>query len=79
MYGIYPQCNVSVQVIWGLRKQNVVLTVGYSVINHSCTADVGSLMLAHGGGGHPRVGTCQVPAERAEQEIREVVEALRGK
>jgi nanoRNase/pAp phosphatase (c-di-AMP/oligoRNAs hydrolase) len=52
--------------------------VGYSVINHSCTADVGSLMLAHGGGGHPRVGTCQVPADRAEQEIGEVVNALRG-
>ncbi|MDR2075998.1 MAG: exopolyphosphatase [Desulfovibrio sp.] len=78
LYGIFPQCNVSVQVVWGLRKQNVVLTVGYSVINHSCTADVGSLMLAHGGGGHPRVGTCQVPTDRAEQEIRDVVEALRG-
>jgi nanoRNase/pAp phosphatase (c-di-AMP/oligoRNAs hydrolase) len=78
MYGIYPQCNVSIQVIWGLRKQNVVLTVGHSVINHSCTADVGSLMLAHGGGGHPRVGTCQVPADQAEREIGAVVEALRG-
>ncbi|MDR1360340.1 MAG: exopolyphosphatase [Deltaproteobacteria bacterium] len=78
LYGIYPQCNVSVQVIWGLRKQNVVLTVGHSVINHSCTVDVGSLMLAHGGGGHPRVGTCQVPSDQAEKEIKAVVDALRG-
>ena len=79
IYAMYPKCNVSVQVIWGLKKQNVVLTVGYSIVNRSCTADVGSLMLSYGGGGHKKVGTCQVPADKAEQAINEVVEALRGK
>ena len=79
MYGLYPACNVSIQVIWGLKKQNVVLTVGYSILNRSCTVDIGSLMLSYGGGGHPRVGTCQIPTEKAEQAIQEVVEALRGK
>jgi nanoRNase/pAp phosphatase (c-di-AMP/oligoRNAs hydrolase) len=78
-YALFPDCNISVQVIWGLNKQNVVLTVGYSVLNRSCTADVGSLMLSYGGGGHPQVGTCQVPADKAEQSIKEIVAALRGK
>ncbi|MDL2317078.1 exopolyphosphatase [Desulfovibrio sp. OttesenSCG-928-A18] len=77
LYGLYPQCNVSVQVIWGLKKQNVVLTVGHSILNRTCTADVGSLMLSYGGGGHLRVGTCQVPIESAEEIIEEVVAALR--
>ena len=79
VYGMYPSCNVSVQVIWGKDCQNVVLTVGYSILNRTCTADVGSLMLKYGGGGHPRVGTCQVAIEDADRVIREVVEALRGK
>jgi len=78
IYAMYPQCNVSIQIMWGLRQQNVVLTVGHSVLNRSCTADIGSLMLAAGGGGHPRVGTCQVPVDRAEQVIADLIEALKG-
>jgi nanoRNase/pAp phosphatase (c-di-AMP/oligoRNAs hydrolase) len=78
-YALFPECNISVQVIWGLNKQNVVLTVGRSVLDRSCTADVGSLMLAYGGGGHPQVGTCQVPVDKADEIVQEVVEALRGK
>jgi nanoRNase/pAp phosphatase (c-di-AMP/oligoRNAs hydrolase) len=78
-YALFPECNISVQVIWGLNKQNVVLTVGHSVLNRGCTADVGSLMLSYGGGGHPQVGTCQVPADKADEIVREVADALRGK
>lgn len=79
VYALYPDTNVSVQVIWGLKKQNVVLTVGHSILNRTCTADIGSLMLKYGGGGHLRVGTCQVPPEKAEESIKEVLAALKGK
>jgi nanoRNase/pAp phosphatase (c-di-AMP/oligoRNAs hydrolase) len=79
MYALFPQCNVSVQVIWGLKKQNVVLTVGHSILNRTCVADIGSLMLSYGGGGHARVGTCQAPVEEAETIIQQVVDALKGK
>lgn len=79
IYAMYPQSNVSIQVIWGLKKQNVVFTVGYSIINKTCTADVGSLMLSYGGGGHTKVGTCQVPIDKAEQTLKEITDALRGK
>ena len=79
VYGLYPQCNVSIQVIWGLKKQNVVLTVGHSILNRTSTADIGTLMLSYGGGGHLRVGTCQVPTEKADEVIAEVLEALKGK
>ncbi len=78
VYALYPECNVSVQVIWGLKKQNVVLTVGYSILNLTCTVDVGSLMLKYGGGGHQRVGTCQVRTEDADQALAEIIEALKG-
>lgn len=78
MYAMYPDCNVSIQVIWGLKQQNVVFTVGHSILNRTCTVDVGSLMLAYGGGGHLRVGTCQVPTEKADEALPVIIEALKG-
>ena len=78
MYALYPECNASIQVIWGLKQQNVVLTVGHSILNRSCTVDVGSLMLSYGGGGHLRVGTCQVPTEKADEVLKEVIQAMKG-
>lgn len=77
VYSLFPECNVSVLVIWGKRRQNVAISVGHSVLNRTCAADIGRLMLAYGGGGHSRVGTCQVPEEKAAQVIAEVVDFLR--
>jgi nanoRNase/pAp phosphatase (c-di-AMP/oligoRNAs hydrolase) len=78
IYALYPECNVSLQVIWGLKKQNIVFTCGYSILNRTCTVDIGALMLKYGGGGHKQVGTCQVPTEKAEQVLAELLEALKG-
>jgi nanoRNase/pAp phosphatase (c-di-AMP/oligoRNAs hydrolase) len=76
LYSLFPEQNISMQVMWGFQRQNIVITCGYSIINRSATADVGSLMLKHGGGGHHRVGTCQVPVEKADEIIQEILEAL---
>lgn len=76
-YAIYPWTNVSVRVIWGRERKNVVLTVGHSILNRSCRANVGSLMLHYGGGGHHQVGTCQVDAAVADQVLTDIVEYLK--
>lgn len=76
-YALWPTQNVSLRVLWGREKQNVVLTVGHSVLDRSCMTDVGSLMLKYGGGGHRQVGTCQVETAKAEQTIAEILAALR--
>ena len=76
LYSLFPDQNISMQVMWGFQRQNIVITCGYSIINRSATADVGSLMLKHGGGGHRRVGTCQVPVDKAEEVIKEVLDTL---
>ena len=73
VYTMFPSTNISIQVIWGLRKQNVVMTCGHSIINRTSRTDVGKLMLQHGGGGHRAVGTCQVPIEDAERVLEELV------
>ncbi|WP_045212591.1 exopolyphosphatase [Desulfonatronovibrio magnus] len=78
LYSLFPDQNVSLQIIWGLKKQNVVFTCGYSILKKDATADIGSLMLKFGGGGHKKVGTCQVPIEKADQVLKEIVDSLRA-
>ncbi len=78
-YALFPDQNVSVRAIWGKDKQNVVFTVGYSIINKTCKTDIGSLMLEYGGGGHEKVGTCQVPVDDGDRVFGEIVERLREK
>lgn len=72
VYTLFPECNISVRVIWGFKKQNVVLTVGHSILNRTSPVDVGALMLSLGGGGHRAVGTCQV----AEAKVPETLEKI---
>lgn len=76
LYSLYPEQNISVQTMWGFQKKNIVITCGYSIINRTATADIGSLMLKNGGGGHKQVGTCQVPVDKADEIIAEIVEEL---
>ena len=76
-YALFPDTNVSVQVIWGFKRQNTVLTVGKSIFNRTCPVNIGQLMLEYGGGGHANAGTCQVPNDRSEQVLGNVVAALK--
>lgn len=76
IYSLYPEQNVSLWIVDGRAKQNVSIACGYSILNRTCTVDIGALMLKNGGGGHKMVGTCQVPYEEADQAIAGIVEAL---
>ncbi len=76
IYALHPDCNISARVIWGFRKQNVVFTVGKSILNRSSKTNVGRLMLEYGGGGHEAVGTCQVPTAAAQQVKNELIERI---
>ena len=76
IYALFPQCNVSVRLMWDHLKENVVFTVGHSVVSRTCRCNIGSLMLTCGGGGHPKVGTCQVYAPNAESFLEEILEML---
>lgn len=77
VYSLFPEQNVSMLIIWGLNRQNVVITCGYSVIKRDATVDIGSLMLKYNGGGHRKVGTCQVPVEKADEIIKEIAGQLK--
>ena len=73
VYALNPDQNMDVRVMWGKEKQNVVIACGHSILNRSCRTDIGRLMLRYGGGGHSMAGTCQVPVEKWEQILNEIV------
>ena len=76
VYALFPTSTISMHVMWGVKKQNTVFAVGKSIFNRTSSIDLGSLMLAHGGGGHQAAATCQVPNESAEQVKAELIEKL---
>jgi nanoRNase/pAp phosphatase (c-di-AMP/oligoRNAs hydrolase) len=73
IYALFPQCNISIHVLWGLKQQNTVFATGKSIIDRSSATNVGELMLEYGGGGHEAAGTCQVENDEAERVQRELV------
>ncbi len=78
VYALFPDINVSIHAIWGKGKQNTVFAVGKSIVNRTCQANLGALMLSYEGGGHENAGTCQVDHEDADMVEKELIEALRG-
>jgi len=66
IYALYPDTNVSMHIMWGREKKNTVFALGKSILNKSSKANIGKLMLEHGGGGHVAAGTCQVANDRAD-------------
>lgn len=77
IYSLYPEQNVSLWIVDGKQKQNVSIACGYSILNRTCDADIGKLMLKYNGGGHKMVGTCQVPYDDADKAIEEIIAELR--
>ena len=76
IYAMYPDCNISIHVMWGLKQQNTVLAIGKSILNRSSNTNVGELCLSYGGGGHLNAGTCQVDNDQAESALAEIVEKI---
>ena len=73
LYALFPQCNVSIHVLWGLRQQNTVFATGKSILDRGSQTSVGELMLSYGGGGHAAAGTCQVENEDAPRVLGELI------
>lgn len=73
IYALYPEQDISILVLWGKEKRNTVFTMGHSITNRGSLTDVGSVMLRHGGGGHEKVGTCQVKIEDTDRVLADLV------
>ncbi len=76
IYALFPQCNISIHVLWGVKQQNTVFAVGKSIFDRSSKTNIGELMLQYGGGGHHAAGTCQVDNHNAENALKELIEKI---
>ena len=76
IYALFPECDISAHVLWGMKKQNTVFAIGKSILDRTSPVDVGAVCLGYGGGGHSAAGTCQVSNERAEIVQAELIAAL---
>ncbi|MCX7171503.1 MAG: exopolyphosphatase, partial [Proteobacteria bacterium] len=76
IYALFPDANISIHAMWGVKKQNTVFATGKSIVNRSSKTDIGDLMLQYGGGGHANAGTCQVGNDKAEQVLQELIKKI---
>ena len=76
VYALFPQCDISAHILWGVRRQNTVFAIGKSILDRRSPVNVGTICLAYGGGGHEAAGTCQVPNEQAGAARIELIQAL---
>ena len=73
IYALFPQCNISIHVLWGVQQQNTVFATGKSILDRGSKTDVGELMLQYGGGGHNAAGTCQVANDQAATVLQALI------
>jgi len=72
-YALFPETNISIHVMWGVKKQNTVFAMGKSILNRTSKTNIGALCLQYGGGGHAAAGTCQIDNDRAASTLNEVI------
>ncbi len=73
IYALYPECNISIHVMWGVRQQNTVFAIGKSILNRTSNTNVGELCLSYDGGGHLNAGTCQVANETSDKDLQDII------
>ena len=76
IYAMYPKTNISIHVLWGLKRQNTAFAIGKSIVNRSSHTNVGELCLKYGGGGHHAAGPCQVEVDATDAVLAELIESI---
>ena len=76
IYALFPDCNISIHVLWGLNKLNTVFATGKSILNKTSKTNVGELMLSYNGGGHENAGTCQIENEDSVRVLGELIKKI---
>ena len=77
VYSLFPDQNISIWITDGRAKINCAIAVGHSILNRTSKTNVGKLLLQYAGGGHEKVGTCQVPYEDADRVIAELIAQMK--
>lgn len=73
IYALYPETNISIHEMWGLKNQNTVFAIGKSIVNRTSKTNIGELCLKYDGGGHENAGTCQIENDKADEVLKELI------
>ncbi len=78
VYTLFPEANISMRLAWGPKREKVVVNMGWSIFKRGCKTNVGVLMSLYGGGGHKGAGSCALPAETVDAQVRQMIDTLRA-
>jgi hypothetical protein len=78
-YLLYPEQNISIRIADGRNGDFAMISIGHSIVNKTSIVDVGALTLNYGGGGHKKVGTCQIRYEDVDCIVKEILETINRK
>lgn len=76
IYALFPDTNISIHVMWGLKQQNTVFAIGKSILNRSSNTNVGGLCLEYAGGGHLNAGTCQIDNKLVVESLEAITKRI---
>jgi len=80
VYGLFPDCDISIKILRRPDTDMNEIALGKSIIDRDCPVNIGELMHRYGGGGHRAAGTCRASegdTDRILGEILEHIEASR--
>jgi len=77
IYTLFPDTNVSVRAQWGPEKKFVAVTIGHNIFNRTSRSNCGHICSDFGGGGHKGAGACPLKPEKADKQIKEIIEILK--
>jgi nanoRNase/pAp phosphatase (c-di-AMP/oligoRNAs hydrolase) len=76
IYALFPACNISIHVMWGLNREKTVFATGKSIFHRDSNTNIGELMLKYDGGGHEAAGTCQVENDQAAETLEVLIQQI---
>ncbi|BBO69946.1 exopolyphosphatase [Desulfosarcina alkanivorans] len=76
VYSLFPDCTVNVKIVFD-GDHLASIKVGHSILNRGCEVNVGKMLSAFEGGGHPGAGACRFSREKAPDYLARIIEILR--
>ncbi len=73
IYGLFPECSLSIQLLATKTTGLTEISMGKSIIDRSSPINVGELLAQYGGGGHAAAGTCRIGNDKLELVVSEIL------
>jgi oligoribonuclease NrnB/cAMP/cGMP phosphodiesterase (DHH superfamily) len=79
VYSLFPEAYVSARVRFKPdNPDEIIVSLGHSIINKTCRVNVGDLASSIGGGGHQAAASCSFPTKDAEANLDKIITRLKA-